>query len=111
MAQTGEDIPFFDRERDRLAREITTVRNGRDSAEAESDFIQGFEDLLSSTNVLNRKLEEVLGMTKEYHTIAALWQTFHELMREASEEEEEEAPGGLPGTGGHTVSMKQSKAA
>ena len=34
---------------------------------------QGFEELLSSSNTLNRKLEEVLGMTKEYETIASLW--------------------------------------
>ena len=71
-------------------------------------FGQGFEDLLSSTNVANRKLEEVLGMTKEYETIAALWQTFHQLMREQAtgQDEDEEKLAGLPGTGGHIVTMK-----
>jgi len=71
---------------------------------------QGFEELLSSTNVLNRKLEEVLGMTKEYDTIAALWQSFYQLMRgPTTEDEGSEEQAGLPGTGGHVVSMKQSK--
>ncbi|GLB38535.1 putative DASH complex subunit Dad1 [Lyophyllum shimeji] len=74
MSQADEDATFFDRERDRIAREITT----------------GFEELLSSTNVLNRKLEEVLGMTKEYDTIAALWQSFYQLMRGPTTEDEDE---------------------
>ncbi|KAF9049569.1 hypothetical protein BDZ89DRAFT_940721 [Hymenopellis radicata] len=67
--QGEADSTFFDRERDRLAREITA----------------GFEDLLSSTNGLNRKLEEVLGMTKEYDTIAALWSSFANLMKQQPE--------------------------
>ncbi|KAG6820175.1 hypothetical protein H0H93_004306 [Arthromyces matolae] len=97
MSQIDDDSNFFERERDRLAREITT---------------QGFEELLSSTNVLNRKLEEVLGMTKEYDTIAELWQSFYRLMRgptSAGEDDREEKMLGLPGTGGHVVAMKQSK--
>ncbi|KAG5639432.1 hypothetical protein H0H81_002303 [Sphagnurus paluster] len=95
MSQTDEDPSFFERERDRLSRDITI----------------GFEELLSSTNVLNRKLEEVLGMTKEYETIAALWQSFYQLMRGPTtvDENNEEQTVGLPGTGGHIVSMKQSK--
>jgi len=69
--------------------------------------LQGFEELLSSSNVLNRKLEEVLGMTKEYETIATLWNSFHELMRGQRAGDVSEDPGpGLPGTGGHTVSSK-----
>jgi len=90
----GDDEPsFFERERDKLAGEITS----------------GFEELLSSSNILNRKLEEVLGMTREYETIAALWGSFHELMRgqKGDMSLEEQAPG-LPGTGGHVVSSKQS---
>ncbi|KAK7469412.1 Dolichyl-diphosphooligosaccharide-protein glycosyltransferase subunit dad1 [Stygiomarasmius scandens] len=91
QSQTDEEKPFFERERERLTREITS----------------GFEDLLSTSNSLNRKLEEVLGMTREYDTIAALWQSFYELMRQSGTEEgditiEESAPG-LPGTGGHVV--------
>ncbi|TFK40719.1 DASH outer kinetochore protein [Crucibulum laeve] len=88
-----DDSTFFERERDKLSREITA----------------GFEELLSSTNALNRKLEEVLGMTKEYDTIASLWDSFYQLMRGSTQEEdfaEEQGPG-LPGTGGHVV-MKQS---
>ncbi|CAA7261464.1 unnamed protein product [Cyclocybe aegerita] len=89
MSHNEEEPSFFDRERDRLSREITS----------------GFEELLSSTNVLNRKLEEVLGMTKEYDTIASLWHSFYQLMRNASQPDESmEEPAGLPGTGGHIVS-------
>jgi len=87
----GDDDSFFDRERDKLSADITA----------------GFEELLSSSNVLNRKLEEVLGMTREYETIAALWSSFHELMQgqRAGDLSEDKGPG-LPGTGGHTVSSK-----
>jgi DASH complex subunit DAD1 len=55
---------------------------------------------------LNRKLEEVLGMTKEYNTIAALWQSFYELMKQSTEKMEGDTTidtHGLPGTGGHVV--------
>ncbi len=69
---------------------------------------QGFEELLSSSNILNRKLEEVLGMTREYNTIADLWGRFHELMKGQKDVVSlEEQPLGLPGTGGHVVSSKQ----
>ncbi|KAI0269864.1 hypothetical protein BC834DRAFT_819819 [Gloeopeniophorella convolvens] len=103
MLKPDEDRTFFDRERERLAGEITT----------------GFEELLSSSNILNRKLEEVLGMTREYDTIAGLWGRFHELMRGQQKGDvvssssstaaaaEEQPPLGLPGTGGHIVASKQ----
>jgi DASH complex subunit DAD1 len=70
---------------------------------------QGFEELLSSTNVLNRKLEEVLGMTKEYDTIAALWSSFYQLMSAPADQgmDGEEWTQGLPGTGTHIVVGKQ----
>jgi DASH complex subunit DAD1 len=79
--------------------------------------LQGFEELLSSTNVLNRKLEEVLGMTREYDTIAALWQSFYQLMRgpardhhnKDEDSDDSDRLRGLPGTGGHLVTVKQSK--
>ncbi|KAJ7729642.1 DASH outer kinetochore protein [Mycena maculata] len=82
MSQPDED--FFERERERLVREIT------------SDW----EELLLSTNGLNRKLEEVLGMTKEYATIAALWDSFYQLMRSSGLDGEggEEQQGGLVAT-------------
>jgi len=85
-----DEISFFDKERDRLTGEIST----------------GFEELLSSSNSLNRKLEEVLGMTREYETIAALWQSFHELMRGQGDEPDASMTEGLPGTGGHVPSAK-----
>ncbi|OSD07151.1 hypothetical protein PYCCODRAFT_1463454 [Trametes coccinea BRFM310] len=90
-----EESSFFERERDRLTSEITS----------------GFEELLSSSNNLNRKLEEVLGMTKEYESIAALWQSFHELMRGHRDEGDvsgEAEPHGLPGTGGHVLAASKS---
>ncbi|KAI0372235.1 hypothetical protein BV20DRAFT_1120049 [Pilatotrama ljubarskyi] len=90
-----EESSFFEKERDRLTAEITS----------------GFEELLSSSNNLNRKLEEVLGMTREYETIAALWQSFHELMRGHHDEGEvsgEAEPQGLPGTGGHVLTASKS---
>ncbi|KIM43254.1 hypothetical protein M413DRAFT_444063 [Hebeloma cylindrosporum] len=94
MSQNDEETSFFERERDRLSREITS----------------GFEELLSSTNVLNRKLEEVLGMTKEYDTIASLWHSFYRLMSTSGQDPDasEEQPG-LPGTGSHIVTMKQGQ--
>lgn len=70
---------------------------------------QGFEELLSSTNGLNRKLEEVLGMTKEYDTIASLWHSFYQLMRGSGQEADTtaEEQAGLPGTGGHVVAANK----
>lgn len=82
---------FFDRERDRLASEITA----------------GFEELLSSSNVLNRKLEEALGMTGEYETIATLWQNFHELMRGQNSPPDDART--VPGTGAHVVSTNSAR--
>lgn len=88
MLKPDEEQSFFDRERDKLTGEIAT----------------GFEELLSSSNFLNRRLEEVLGMTREYDTIASLWGSFHELMKGQKDVVSlEEQPLGLPGTGGHVV--------
>lgn len=91
-----EEPSFFERERDRLSREITA----------------GFEELLSSSNALNRKLEEVLGMTREYETIASLWHTFYQLMRESGKDDTvtDISTPDFPGTGGHVVTggAKQS---
>ncbi|KAH8825068.1 DASH outer kinetochore protein [Flagelloscypha sp. PMI_526] len=87
-----QEPTYFERERDRLAGEITA----------------GFEDLLSSTNGLNRKVEEVLGMTHEYETIAALWHSFYQLMRsQDAPDEVDEQQQGMPGTGGHVVKGKE----
>ncbi len=52
-------------------------------------------------------------MTREYETIAALWQSFHELMRGHHDEgdlstEAEQQPHGLPGTGGHVLAASKS---
>ncbi|KAJ6494632.1 DASH complex subunit Dad1-domain-containing protein [Mycena vitilis] len=70
LPHPDEDPSFFERERERLTRDPSS----------------NFEDMLLSTNALNRKLEEVLGMTKEYATIAELWKSFYNLMRESGKE-------------------------
>lgn len=44
--------------------------------------MQGFEELMTHTNVLNRKLEEVYGVGKEFTTVADLWGKFNALIRE-----------------------------
>ncbi|KIP08974.1 hypothetical protein PHLGIDRAFT_68489 [Phlebiopsis gigantea 11061_1 CR5-6] len=94
MAHTEDDRTFFERERDRLTAEITA----------------GFEELLPCSNQLNRKLEEVLGMTREYETIAALWHSFHLLMRSQKEDESTEGQHqGLPGTGGHVLNQPSAE--
>lgn len=56
--------------------------------------------MLSSTNALNRKLEEVLAMTKEYPTIAELWGSFYQLMRSSGQDGdgEEQGAGGAAST-------------
>jgi DASH complex subunit DAD1 len=111
MSHIDEDSSFFETERDKLSREITSVSPLRLALRKTLTRAQGFEELLSSTNVLNRKLEEVLGMTREYDTIAALWQSFYQLMRGPTKDDDEgdEKLQGLPGTGGHLVAVKQSK--
>lgn len=53
-------------------------------------------------------MEEVLGMTREYETIASLWHSFHMLMRRQKDEDGlsgpvDAQPQGLPGTGGHVL--------
>lgn len=37
---------------------------------------------MTNTNVLNRKLEEVYGVGKEFTTVAALWGKFNALIRD-----------------------------
>ena len=108
---TEEDGSFFERERERLIGEITAVSAYLNAActlfEHLCGIFKGFEQLLPSTNSLNRKMEEVLGMTREYESIAELWHSFHVLMRNQRDDEsvaeDQGAPQGLPGTGGHVL--------
>jgi len=90
---TSQQQPtYFDKERDQLISSITN----------------GFEELLSASNDANRKLEQALLMTKEYETVAALWTSFHNLMKGVSSSEDATEvnieTAGLPGTGGARVS-------
>ncbi|KZS90542.1 hypothetical protein SISNIDRAFT_488413 [Sistotremastrum niveocremeum HHB9708] len=80
------ETSFFDKERERLAQEVSSV----------------FEDLLASSNLLNRKLEEVVGMRKEFRTIADLWSSFQQLMRDTVPTNTDDSAG-LPGTSGHVL--------
>ncbi|CAD6581735.1 MAG: hypothetical protein TREMPRED_003076 [Tremellales sp. Tagirdzhanova-0007] len=87
---------FFERERDRLVDELSS----------------GFEEMMTHTNVLNRKLEEVYGVGKEFTTVAALWgestylnyvlssRRFSALIREQQAEMGSGGDVGVPGTGG-----------
>ncbi|EPQ27284.1 uncharacterized protein PFL1_05207 [Pseudozyma flocculosa PF-1] len=45
-----------------------------------TDIAQGIESLMSSSNALNRKLEESISVGKEFEPIAGLWGRFSELM-------------------------------
>jgi DASH complex subunit DAD1 len=62
-------------------------------------------------------MEDVSAMTKEYHTVASLWDSFHQLMRSHDERvgddhsiSQDTTNPGLPGTGGHVLSSsKQSQ--
>ncbi|WVQ99885.1 hypothetical protein IAU59_007028 [Kwoniella sp. CBS 9459] len=74
---------FFDREKERLIEEIST----------------NFEQLMGHTNTLNRKLEEVYGVGREFTTVAALWGRFDELIRDQQTELAASADAGVPGTG------------
>ncbi|BEJ10979.1 hypothetical protein CspHIS471_0104010 [Cutaneotrichosporon sp. HIS471] len=51
---------FFEKEKDRLLKEIAT----------------GKEDLISTTNAYNRKMEEAYGVGREFSTVADLWGKF-----------------------------------
>ena len=81
-SQSERTAQFFEIERDKLVDQITNVTSRiRPCTLNLTRWLQSFEELLLSTNVLNRNLEEVLGMTREYETIAALWKNFHELIK------------------------------
>ncbi|KAI0689704.1 hypothetical protein BC835DRAFT_1510885 [Cytidiella melzeri] len=92
MADIPQDHTYFERERDRLIVEVAAA----------------FEKLLPRSNNMNRKLEEVLEATREYETIAALWHSFHELMKSQRDDDEgvEGQAHGLPGTGGHVLKQQ-----
>lgn len=118
MSRTDDEDSFFVQERDRLASEITSVN--LNSPKPFSPFIsfprqQGFEELLSLTNVFNRQAEEVFSMSAEYETVANLWNSFHQIVQDqdevtstaqpAASEDARSAPlpTGLPGTGTHVL--------
>jgi hypothetical protein len=74
-AQDNDGMSFFEREKARLIEEIGIVSLAGliDISLSDCPTTQGFEDLLGSANTLNRKLEEVFGVGKEFQTVADLW--------------------------------------
>lgn len=56
---------FFERERDRLVLDITNQ----------------IETIITSTNAVNRKLEEHASVGKGFESISALWGQFSELAK------------------------------
>ncbi|KAK1926969.1 DASH complex subunit Dad1-domain-containing protein [Papiliotrema laurentii] len=84
---------FFDREKERLIEEISS----------------NFEEVMTHTNVLNRKLEEVYGVGKEFKTVAALWGKFNEFIRNQQTELAASADVGVPGTGGANFGMSTTR--
>ena len=122
MSRTNDEDSFFAQERDRLVSEISSVgpiTNVFFVTSANSLLPlgknQGFEELLSLTNVLNRQVEEVFSMSTEYETVANLWNSFHQIVQDQDETTSTGQPGetedggttphpaGLPGTGTHIL--------
>ena len=105
-----EERSFFKKEREQLSNEISRVGKGLLASYRlliEQCSTQDFEELISSTNMLNRKLEDVVGMRKEIDPIADLWSSFYQLMKEQKPDVEFGQDGqGMPGTGGHVVTGK-----
>lgn len=61
----SETRSFFERERERLVLDITNQ----------------FETIITSTNAVNRKLEEHVSVGKGFESISALWGQFSELAK------------------------------
>jgi hypothetical protein len=96
--QENDGLTFFEREKARLIEEINGVSTSGSTCtypvSSKSHFItpaadmsgdaflkkkKNFEQLLNSSNTLNRKLEEVLGVGKEFQTVADLWGVSRDL--------------------------------
>ncbi|KAJ7601114.1 DASH outer kinetochore protein, partial [Mycena floridula] len=60
--------------------------------------VKGFEELLSSTNGSNRKLEEVLRVTREIRHDYCTLEQFYETAGEPEDNSISDQPG-LPGSG------------
>lgn len=78
-AGTSDETTWFEKEKERLSREIAGVRVAS-SASIILTYAQEFEQALNNSNMLGRRLEEVLGVGKEFKTIAALWGVFGNIV-------------------------------
>ncbi|KAE8542666.1 hypothetical protein D1P53_001447 [Cryptococcus gattii VGV] len=83
---------FFEREKARLIEEIST----------------NFEELMGNMNTLNRTLEQVYGVGREFTTVASLWGRFNTLIKEQQTELATSADVGVPGTGGANFAVSAS---
>ena len=105
----SERRTFYEVERERLVGEIAKVLLSYCGCAHLSDYFatQGVEQLLSSSNDLNRTHDDSLGMMREYRNLAQLWGSFQGLaktQKPADDDEMGSTDGGIPGTGGHIVS-------
>ena len=115
LVQPQYETTWFDREKERLVKEIAHVRGCLWCTTTPYSQIpaQEFEQALNNSNMLGRRLEEVLGVGKEFKTIAALWGVFGNIVGKPDEGAEEaddavgqsgqgrqpSTQGGVPGTG------------
>jgi len=79
------------------------------------DIAKSFEQLLDSTNALNRNLEEFTtpSIRNELRSVADLWTAFKNLMyrpqnQSDTNDPQAQGPGqfGIPGTGGYIAGQK-----
>lgn len=74
-------------------------------------YSQSFEGLLSETNKLNQRLDEVRSVGGEFATVATLWSHFHDLMKEqqlVAADLSKSASGGYAGSGSHVAGDHQT---
>jgi hypothetical protein len=68
---------------------------------------QELEELISLTNAANREMEDESRLTRDYASLAALWESFKTPEATAAPDTQDEelstALGGVAGTGGHVV--------
>ena len=70
------DGSFYERERERLMADITSVC-------IRMTYPQSLEVIIANSNAVNRKLEEQISVGKGFDSISALWGQFSELMVQA----------------------------
>ncbi|KAF8322736.1 hypothetical protein DL93DRAFT_2050608 [Clavulina sp. PMI_390] len=90
-----DDTDAFEKERTRLIAEISS----------------NFEGLLSETNKLNGRLDEIRSVGGEFATVATLWSHLHDLMKKqqlVAAELSRSVGGGYAGSGSHVAGERRS---